>query len=78
MSSGRIEIPDGYYHLIIVQDGEVIHSTANFSLSHVEFVKRKVGTLPADAWVGSVYKTSGVLEAFNSFTFYGNQLPAAP
>ncbi|BDS07379.1 hypothetical protein NT6N_24190 [Oceaniferula spumae] len=74
----RINIPDGYYYLIIVQGGKVIHSTANFGLSHAEFVKRKVGTLPDDAWVGSASKNNGVLEAVNSFTFYKNQLPAAP
>lgn len=78
MESNRIEIPDGYYYLIIVQDGEVIHNTANFGLSHAEFVKRKVGTLPDDAWVGSASKNNGVLEAVNSFTFYKNQLPAPP
>lgn len=78
MKPNRIEIPDGYYYLIIVQDGEVIHNTANFGLSHAEFVKRKVGTLPDDAWVGSASKNNGVLEAVNSFTFYKNQLPAPP
>jgi hypothetical protein len=78
MNPDRIEIPDGYYHLIIVQNGEVIHSTANFGLSHAEFVKRKVGTLPDDAWVGSASKIDGLLEAVNSFTFYKNQLPAPP
>ena len=76
MKSQRTEVPEGYYYLIIVQNGEVIHSTANFGLSHAEFVKRKVGTLPEDAWVGSVTKNEGFLEAVNSFTFYRNQLPA--
>ena len=78
MEAERIHIPDGYYYLIIVQDGKVIHSTANFGLSHAEFVKRKVGILPDDAWVGSVTKNNGFLEAVNSFTFYRNQLPAPP
>ena len=72
----KIEIRDGYYFLIIVRGGRVIHFTPNFSLSHAEFVKRTVGTLPDDAWVGSASKVDGVLEAVNSFTFYGNQLPA--
>lgn len=78
MISDRTEIPDGYYQLIIVQNGKVIHNTANFGLSHAEFVKRTVGTLPDDAWVGSASKVDGVLEAVNSFTFYKNQLPAPP
>ena len=72
----KIKIRDGYYFLIIVRGGRVIHFTPNFSLSHAEFVKRTVGTLPDDAWVGSASKVDGVLEAVNSFTFYGNQLPA--
>ncbi len=76
MKSDLIEIPEGYYYLIIVQNREVIHSTANFGLSHAEFVKRKVGTLSEDAWVGSVTKNNGFMEAVNSFTFYRNQLPA--
>ena len=72
----KIEIRDGYYFLIIVRGGRVIHFTPNFSLSHAEFVKRTVGTLREDAWVGSASKVDGVLEAVNSFTFYANQLPA--
>jgi len=72
----KIEVQDGYYMLIIVQDGVVKHFTPNVSLSHADFVKRSVGTLPADAWVGSVTKNDGYLTAINSFTFYQNQLPA--
>lgn len=74
----KVEIRDGYYVLIIVQDGKVTHFTPNVSLSHADFVKRSVGTLPKDAWVGSVTKNDGYMTAINSFTFYQNQLPASP
>lgn len=74
----KIEIRDGNYVLIIVQGGKVIHFTPNVSLSHADFVKRSVGTLPKDAWVGSATKNDGYLTAINSYTFYQNQLPAPP
>ncbi|MEM7147116.1 MAG: hypothetical protein AAF591_18495 [Verrucomicrobiota bacterium] len=69
-------IPEGNYFLIIVEDGAITHKTANICLPHKEFVRRKIGNLPKGAWVGSVAKVDGSLEAFNSFTFYGNELPA--
>ncbi|MCW1883540.1 hypothetical protein OKA04_02300 [Luteolibacter flavescens] len=71
----RIHIREGYYYLIIVENEVVTHHTANFGLSHVEFVKRSVGELPDGAWVGSATKNDGRLSAVNSFTFYRNQLP---
>lgn len=71
----RISIREGYYFLIIVQGEEVTHWTPDFGLSHADFVKRKVGTLPEGAWVGSATKNDGELSAVNSFTFYRNQLP---
>ena len=74
----KIEIRDGLYFLIIVQNGQVSHCTANVSLSHADFVKRSVGKLPAGAWVGSATKNDGYLTAINSYTFYQNQLPASP
>ena len=48
------------------------------SFSHPDFVKRTVGTLPSDAWVGFATKNDGYLTAINSYTFYQNQLPAPP
>ncbi|MDZ4289233.1 MAG: hypothetical protein U0984_14810 [Prosthecobacter sp.] len=74
----QIEIGDGYYFLVIVENDQVTHYTPNVSLSHADFVKRKVGTLPAGAWVGSATKNDGYLTAINSFTFYQNQLPGPP
>ena len=74
---GKIEIRDGYYFLIIVQYGKVIHFTPNVALSHADFVKRTVGKLPEGAWVGSATKNDGYLTAINSYTFYQNQLPAS-
>ncbi len=74
----KVNISDGLYFLIIVQNGQVSHFTANVSLSHADFVKRSVGRLPAGAWVGSATKNDGYLTAINSYTFYHNQLPASP
>jgi hypothetical protein len=74
----KIAIREGYYFLIIVQGGVVTHYTPDFGLSHADFVKRRVGTLPDGAWVGSATKNDGILSAVNSFTFYGNQLPGPP
>ena len=71
----RISIREGYYFLIIAQNEEVTHYTPDFGLSHMDFVKRKVGSLPAGAWVGSATKNDGLLSAVNSFTFSRNQLP---
>ena len=71
----RIPIREGYYFLIIVQGEEVTHYTPDFGLSHMDFVKRKVGSLQDGAWVGSATKNDGQLSAVNSFTFYHNQLP---
>lgn len=71
----KIEIREGYYFLIIVENGEVTHYTPDVGLSHAEFVKRSVGSLPAGAWVGSASKEDGVLSAVNSYTFYQNQMP---
>lgn len=73
----KIEIHDGYYFLIIVQNGKVTHFTPNVALSHADFVKRSVGKLPEGAWVGSATKNDGYLTAINSYTFYQNQLPAS-
>lgn len=77
-TQGKIEIFEGGYFLVIVQDGKVTHFTPNVSLSHADFVKRSVGKLPKGAWVGSATKNDGYLTAINSYTFYQNQLPASP
>lgn len=62
--------------LILVQDGRVVHRSWNMNLTHFEFVRRKTGTLRPGAWVGTVHKADGTVQAINSKTFYGNQLPA--
>ncbi len=71
-----IELREGEYFLIIVENGEVTHQTADVNLPHVDFVKRKVGELPDGAWGGSVIKIDGQISAVNSWTFCRNQLPA--
>ncbi len=38
-------------------------------------MKRRVGELPAGAWVGTVSKIEGRVAAMNSKHFFGYQLP---
>jgi hypothetical protein len=71
-----IQLRDGDSLLAIVQGNEVMAHTRDIALSHAEFVKRTTGTLPASAWVGTIRKADDEVMAFNSRTFYGNQLPA--
>jgi hypothetical protein len=74
----QIQLSDGETLLAIVQDSKVLAHTWDIALSHAEFVRRAIGTLPAGAWVGTLRKADGQVTPFNSRTFYGNQLPAAP
>lgn len=71
-----IQLSNGQTLLIIVKDGRVVEFTWDMGLPHVEFVKRKVGELPAGAWVGTVSKIDGDVVAISSKYFYGYQLPA--
>ena len=71
----RVQLRNGDTLLAIVSDGSVVHHTRDVALSHAEFVKRTVGTLPPGAWVGTIRKASDEVMAVNSRTFYGNQLP---
>ena len=72
----RIQLRDGDTLLAIVTDGKVTVHTWDIALSHAEFVRRTFGEFPDGAWVGTIRKADGQLMAFNSRTFYGNQLPA--
>ena len=74
-SEAPIEIGDGQTFLIIVRGDRVVEHTWAM-MPHVEFVKRTVGKLPNDAWVGTVSKIDGELGVISSKTFYGYQLPA--
>lgn len=71
-----IELTDGQTLLILVKEGRVVEYTWDMGLPHVEFVKRRVGTLPAGAWVGTVSKIDGEVVAITSKYFFGYQLPA--
>jgi len=71
-----IKLSDGQTLLIIVKDGRVIEYTWDMGLPHAEFVKRRVGDLPAGAWVGTVSKIDGDVVAISSKYFFGYQLPA--
>jgi hypothetical protein len=74
--SEPIKLCNGQTLLIIVKDGRVIEYTWDMGLPHVEFVKRRVGELPAGGWVGTVSKIGGDVVAISSKYFYGYQLPA--
>lgn len=67
---------EGDTRLAVVRDGRLLVESADITLSHVEFVRRALGTLPEGAWVGTIRKAGGVVMALNSRTFYGNQVPA--
>jgi hypothetical protein len=71
-----IKLTDGQTLLVIVKDGRVLEYTWDMGLPHVEFVKRRVGDLPAGAWVGTVSKIEGDVVAISSKYFFGYQLPA--
>ena len=72
-----INLTDGQTLLVIIKDGRVLEYTWDMGLPHVEFVTRRVGELPAGAWVGTVSKIEGEVVAISSKYFYGYQLPAA-
>jgi hypothetical protein len=75
MNPPKIKISDHETMLIMVKDGAVIHFTPDMSWPHSEFVKRTTGTLPANAWVGTVSKLDGQVAAISSKHFFGYQLP---
>jgi hypothetical protein len=78
-TSNAVDIGDGQTFLIIVRGNRVVDYTWAM-MPHVEFVKRsvgwEVGSVPEDAWVGTVSKIEGELAVISSKTFYGYQLPA--
>jgi hypothetical protein len=74
--SDKVKLHEGVTMLIMVKEGEVIHFTPNMGLPHSEFVKRTTGQLPAGAWVGTVSKLDGQVDAISSKHFFGYQLPA--
>lgn len=74
-SQSPIEIGDGQTFLIIVQGDRVVDYTWAM-MPHIEFVKRTVGKLPADAWVGTISKIDGEIAVISSKTFYDVQMPA--
>ena len=61
-----IELTDGQTLLIIVKDGCVIEYIWDMGLPHVEFVKRRVGDLPAGVWVGTVSRIESEVVAISS------------
>jgi hypothetical protein len=74
----KVQMRDGDAILVMVKDGKVIHYSWNMGLPHVEFVRRKTGTLPKGKWVGTVSKLDGVVMGITSKYFYDYQLPAPP
>ena len=75
MEKKRVEIGEGQTWLVIVQGDRVVDRTWAM-MPHVEFVKRSVGVLPPDAWVGTVSKMDGEIAVISSKTFYDVQMPA--
>ena len=73
--SDKIKLRDGDTMLIMVKGNEVIHFTPNMSLPHAEFVRCKTGELPVGAWVGTVTKLEGDIQAISSKHFFDYQLP---
>jgi hypothetical protein len=69
------DIGDGQTYLVIVRGDRVVDYTWAM-MPHIEFVKRSVGKLPQDAWVGTISKIDGELAVISSKTFYGVQMPA--
>ena len=76
--SEKVRMRDGDAILVMVKDGKVLHYSWNMGLPHVEFVRRKTGTLPAGAWVGTVSKLDGEVMGISSKYFFDCQLPAPP
>lgn len=76
MNERITEMSPGDCVLVMAKDGEVIHSSWNMSLPHVEFVKRTTGELPEGARVGTISKDRKGIVVISSKTFYGYQLPA--
>jgi hypothetical protein len=74
----KVQMSDGDAILVMVKDGKVIHYSWNMGLPHVEFVRRKTGTLPRGAWVGTVSKLDGEVMGITSKYFYDYQMPAPP
>jgi hypothetical protein len=74
-TQGPIEIGDGQTFLVIVRGDRVVDYTWAM-MPHIEFVKRSLGKLPEDAWVGTISKIDGELAVISSKTFYGVQMPA--
>ena len=73
---GAQRLREGDTLLASVKDDVLIAHTFDVALSHAEFVKRSLGSLPSGAWVGTIRKSGRQVVALNSKTFYGNQLPA--
>lgn len=76
--SHKVQMRDGDAILVMVQDGKVSHYSWNMALPHIEFVRRKTGTLPDGAWVGTVTKLEGEVMGITSKSFYNYQMPAPP
>jgi len=74
--SRKVQMRDGDAILVVVHDGTVIHYSWNMALPHIEFVRRKTGTLPDGAWVGTVTKLDGEVMGITSKSFYDYQMPA--
>ena len=78
-AGAKVLIPEGEALLVAVRNGEVVAQTADVALSHTRLAQKAFGstTLPEGAWIGTVGKVGGRINALNSKSFYGSQ-GAAP
>jgi hypothetical protein len=74
-------VPEGQYVLAVIQDGKIIRTSYNTSLSHEVFVERELGwtkaDLPAGAEVVSIGKYQGEIQTMLSSSFHNSGLPAS-
>ena len=64
------------FHAIVSRSGELLRTTADITLPHLEFVRRTVGTLPDGATVVTAFRVRDGIQAITSRSVHGVQMPA--
>jgi RHS repeat-associated protein len=64
------------FHAIVSRGGEVLRTTSDITLSHLDFVRRTVGTLPDGATVVTAFRNQNAIQAITSRSVHGVQMPA--
>lgn len=73
----KIFLPESEGVLAVIKDGKILASSRNTLMSHAEFVKRNIGTLPEGAEVVTIGKLDGQITALLSQGIHGRTLPAS-